>query len=345
MGPRLGLPLIMSRLESLGFTPRQARSSDIEDLRSREYKYATWVCPLQPPSRSPPQRHDTQPTRERPPSSAMPTTTSANPIVFYDIALRPPVEQSCCSPNPWKARLALNFKGLPFATSWVPLPDVAKVRSTLKVPPVRKFADGTDFFTLPIIEDPATGSFVGDSFDIAVYLQETYPDSGAGHLFPPQTLDFAYDLAVAIPLSECRSEFPEYARFNVSVDAAFSAHVQLTLGTFPFDPATAEISKAEFARRAGVSSWEDFALGDEAREKLKGSFRDMLGRLGELFSRDASGPFLLGARASYADLIVGGWLRMMRAALPGGEWEEVRGWHGGIFGRLHDALEVYAVMK
>lgn len=279
----------------------------------------------------------------------MPTTSiSSSPIVFYDIAMRPPVGKNCCSPNPWKTRLALNFKGLPYSTSWVALPDIAKVRSSLKVPPCRKFADGTNFFTLPIIEDPATDSLVGDSFDIAVYLQNTYMNSGAGDLFPPQTLDyvFTHDLALLVPLSECReSEFPEYAKFNVNVDAAFSAHVQLTVQGFPFDPATAEISKAEFVRRAGVTCWEDFALVGEEREKMKDSFRNMLGGLAKLFLRDTSGPFLLGIRASYADLIVGGWLRMMRATLPESEWEEVRSWHGGLFGRLHDALEVYAEVK
>lgn len=279
----------------------------------------------------------------------MPTTsTPSSPIVFYDIATRPPAEKTCCSPNPWKTRLALNFKGLSFSTSWVALPDIAKVRSSLKVPPCRKFADGTDFFTLPIIEDPATGSLVGDSFDIAVYLQNTYPNSGAGDLFPPQTIDYVFtpDLAILIPLTECReSEFPEYAKFNVNVDAAFSAHAQLTVQGFPFDPATAEITKAEFVRRAGVTCWEDFALVGEAREKMKDSFRNMLGSLAKLFLRDTSGPFLLGTRASYADVIVGGWLRMMRATLPESEWEEVRSWHEGLFGQLHDALEVYAEMK
>lgn len=279
----------------------------------------------------------------------MPTSS---PIVFYDIAMRPPVEENCCSPNPWKARLALNFKGLPYSTSWVPLPDVAKVRSSLKVPPCRKFADGTDFFTLPIIQDPATDSLVGDSFDIAVYLQNKYPNSGAGDLFPPQKIDyvFAQDPPILVPLSDCpESGFPEYAKFNVNVDAAFSSHLQLTVQTFPFDPATAEISKAEFVRRAGadasVTCWEDFAVVGEEREKVKDSFRNTLGGLAKLFLRDTSGPFLLGTRASYADLIVGGWLRMMRATLPESDWEEMRSWHEGVFGRLHDALEVYAKVK
>lgn len=269
-------------------------------------------------------------------------------IVFYDIAMRPPVEKNCCSVNPWKTRLALNFKGVPYSTSWVPLPDIAKVRSSLKVPPCRKFADGSDFFTLPIIEDHATNSLVGDSFDIAVYLQKTYPNSGAGDLFPPQTLDYIFTppSAIAVPLSDCREgEFSEYAKFNMYVDAAFSTHVQLSVQCFPFDPATAEISKAEFARRAGVSSWDDFSLVGEAREKTKESFRKTLGELAKIFQKDTSGPFVLGTKASYADLIVGGWLRLMRATLPESEWEELRSWHDGIFGQLHDALEVYAEVK
>ncbi|KAL4919887.1 hypothetical protein BDW62DRAFT_199306 [Aspergillus aurantiobrunneus] len=272
----------------------------------------------------------------------------SNPIVFYDIATRPPVEKTCCSPNPWKARLALNFKGLPYSTSWVALPDIAKVRSSLGVPPCRKFADGTDFFTLPIINDPATDSLVGDSFDIAAYLQKTYPASGAGDLFPPQTIDyvFTHDSGPLILLSECREgEFLEYAKFNMNVDAAFTAHVQLAVEGIQFDPATAEASKAEFVRRAGVICWEDLALVGEAREKTKESFRNTLGGLAKLFSRDTTGPFILGTRASYADLIVGGWLQMMRATLPGSEWEEVRSWHGGLFGQLHDALGVYAEVK
>lgn len=275
-------------------------------------------------------------------------STPSSRIVFYDIAMHPPVEENCCSPNPWKTRLALNFKGLAYSTSWVALPDIAKVRRGLSVPPCRKFADGADFFTLPIIEDPATGSLVGDSFDIAVYLQNTYPDSGAGDLFPQQTLDYVFTphLASPVPLSECRAtQFAEYARFNVNVDAAFTAHSQLTVQGLPFDPATAETSKAEFVRRAGVGCWEDFVLAGEEREKMKDSFRNMLGGLAELFLRDTSGPFLLGKTASYADFIVGGWLRMMRVTLPGSEWDEVRIWHGGLFGRLHDALEVYAEVK
>ncbi|KAF9040749.1 hypothetical protein BJ165DRAFT_1351001 [Panaeolus papilionaceus] len=277
------------------------------------------------------------------------SSSSRSEIIFYDIALRPPVEKTCCSPNPWKTRFALNFKNVPYSTTWVPLPDVAKVRSTLQLPACRTFADGTEFMTLPIIQDPSTDSLVGDSFDIAVYLQETYPDTGAGDLFPEQNLDYTptEDLAVAVPLTDRRGgSFPDYADFNMNVDAAFTAHVQLCFERFPFDPATAEISRADFVRRAGGKlPWEDLALIGKPRDQLKDSFRNTLGGLSKLFLRDTSGPFILGTRATYADLIVGAWLRMMSGSLPDDEWQELRSWHSEVFGKLHDALEGYAQVK
>lgn len=122
-------------------------------------------------------------------------------------------------------------------------------------------------------------------------------------------------------------------------------HVRLGVDTFPFDPATAEISKAEFVRRVGATRWEDFSLTGEEREQTKLSFKKALGDLGKLFLRDPSGPFVLGKRATYADLIVGGWLRMLRVTLPPNDWEDVRSWHDGLFGKLFDALEVYATVQ
>ncbi|KAF9283684.1 hypothetical protein BGZ68_005216 [Mortierella alpina] len=246
------------------------------------------------------------------------TSTPTKAMAFYDIAMRQP-----CSPNPWKSRLALNFKNIAYSTTWVPLPDIAQVRRDLD-------------------------SKVGDSFDIAVYLQTKYPDAGSGDLFPAQKLDFIYnpENAILVPLSEQKEgEHDEYARFNTNVDAAFTSHLGLAAYQLPFEPATAEASKAEFVRRAGVKSFDDFEVKGEAREPLKEALRLMLGDLGKLFLRDPSGPFLMGAQATYADLIVGGWLRMLCVTLPKHEWEEARSWHGGIFGRLHDALEKYAEVK
>ncbi|RYC54968.1 hypothetical protein CHU98_g11239 [Xylaria longipes] len=266
---------------------------------------------------------------------------------FYDIAMRAPAAESCCSVNPWKSRLALNFKDCAHKTTWVPILEIPRVRRALGLVACRKYPDGSDFMTLPTLVDPSTNSKIGDSFDIAVYLQKTYPASGDGDLFPPQALDFNYepDLPAWAPRLSERKEseyYDEYSKFNFNIDAAFSAHVGLMGYYVPFD---SQESKEAMVRRAGVTSWEDFKVEGEARDKMKESLCIMLGELGKLFSRDTSGPFILGKQASYADLIVGGWLHMMSGTLPRNEWQEIRGWHGGIFGLLYDALEKYAEVK
>ncbi|KAK8241617.1 hypothetical protein HDK77DRAFT_260567 [Phyllosticta capitalensis] len=279
------------------------------------------------------------------------TTSSSSSLILYDIGHKPPVTETCFAPNPWKSRFALNFKGIPYTTTWVRMPDISKVRQELGQPAGRKFADGQDFFTLPILQDLAKGATLSDSFDIAVYLQRTYPDAGAGNLFPEQKLDleFVPPHEIMVPLSE-RDDggFSEYYRFNYTVDAAFSTHVPLMTQGLPLDPATAEETKAEFVRRAagaGVKSWDEFILKGEAREKVLESFKKMLGDLAKLFVENSDGPFLLGKKANYADFIVGGWLRMSYVNLPKEEWDAVTSWHDGVFGQLWNALQAYAEVR
>ncbi|KAK1834282.1 hypothetical protein QBC39DRAFT_343773 [Podospora conica] len=282
--------------------------------------------------------------------AALPTT----PLVLYDIAMRPPFESNCCSNNCWKVRLALNFKALPYTTTWVPLPEIASTRRRLGVPACRKFADGSDYQTLPIVSDPSTGALLGDSFDIAVYLQRTYPSAGAGDLFPPlpaRVAGYRYgEVTLPIPLTECRDAagHGDYARFNFEVDAAFSANMGMAVGGLPFDPVWEEEIKASWAKRVGMKSWDDFKVEGEVREAVKKGMEAMMGRLWEVLvegERGGGRVFVLGETPCYADFIVGGWLRLLRATLGREEWDEVRSWQGGFWGRLHDALEIYAEVK
>jgi hypothetical protein len=46
---------------------------------------------------------------------------------------------------------------------------------------------------------------------------------------------------------------------------------------------------------------------------------------------------------SYADIIVGGWLAMLKETLQ--EWDQVCEWQGGRWKRLHEALEQWAEVK
>ncbi|KAF1962256.1 hypothetical protein CC80DRAFT_400845 [Byssothecium circinans] len=270
--------------------------------------------------------------------------TDANPLVLYDVSS--PLQPRPYAPNPSKARLALSFKRVPFKTNWIDILDIADVRKGLNCPAVRKLDDGSDYFTLPMLQDPISGQVIGDSFDIANYLEDTFPDSG-GRLFPADStrtgLDYESphkDTPFYAPLTTNQGSKNEaYARFNVNVDATFSAQMILFGQYVPMNPNTAEAVKALFMKRAHLSSWDDICIQGEARVQLMAAFKVAVTSLAKLFMVNEGGPYLEGEKANYADLIVGGWLNMLSVVMPREEWVEFRIWYGGVFARLHDALQ------
>lgn len=277
--------------------------------------------------------------------------TDSNPLILYDISS--PLQPRSYAPNPSKARLSLSFKCVPFETTWIDILDISDVRKGLNCPATRKLDDGSDFYTLPMLRDPASGRVIGDTFDIANYLEDAFPNSG-GCLFPLDStrtgLDYespSKDTAFFAPLTTNQGSKNEaYARFNLHVDATFTANMVLFGQFLPFNPNTAEGVKALFAKRAHLSSWDDLAIQGEARKPLMASFKVSLSSLAKLFMIHETGPYLEGKQPTYADLIVGGWLNMLSSIMPEEEWKDFRTWHNGVFARLHDALqENYFVCK
>ena len=218
----------------------------------------------------------------------------------------------------------MNLKRVPYRTEWVDLPEITNVRKRLDAAPVRKFADGSDFYTLPVIYDQERGEVVGDSFDIAVYLDKTYPDSG-DKLFPS-------------------SEVGLCMAFNKFVDETFSPRFNsLFFHGLPFNPETAEVSKSEFCRRAGVERWEQLGIEGEERKKKVEEFKLSLNELAKAYKyrEGGTGPWLEGGNSpTYSDLMVGGWLAMMKIALR--EWEDMKTWNDGLWGTIDAELERFS---
>ncbi|KAK0452716.1 uncharacterized protein EV420DRAFT_1630370 [Desarmillaria tabescens] len=83
--------------------------------------------------------------------------------ILYDIPST--VSNKAWSPNVWKARYVLNYKGLPYRTEWVDSP-------------TSKPSDGVaPHYTLPLLHDHSTGASVSESAAIARYLDKTYPET------------------------------------------------------------------------------------------------------------------------------------------------------------------------
>ena len=263
---------------------------------------------------------------------------SSDSIIFYDIASAEPLRTF--APNPWKVRYALNFKGLSYQTKWIDLPDIPSVRQELGVPANRTLPDGSPYPTLPIIQDLSTQEIIGDSFEIALYLDKTYPKSPA--LVQPGTTGLT-------------------AAFNAQVDGLFTKYVILA-DQMPFDARIADKIKEIFAKRAGALGVESLQLSDENREKLLVQFERALSEFVKAYhhvggttdyvwlergtaaeqaqnkGRENIGPYLDGDEPAYADLIVGAWLATMEASMKPEDWQRVRTWQDGFWARLHDAL-------
>jgi len=79
-------------------------------------------------------------------------------IILYDLA---GASGGRFSPNCWRTRMALEHKQLPYETVPTRFVDIASI------------GDGTHK-TVPVIQDGSR--FIGDSWTIANYLEETYPD-------------------------------------------------------------------------------------------------------------------------------------------------------------------------
>lgn len=207
----------------------------------------------------------------------------------------------------------------------MPLPEVTSVRKKIGAAPNRTFPDGTPFYTLPIISDASTSEIVGDSFDIALYLDKRYPSE------PRLFRDGAIGLT---------------ASFNVKVDKIFTDGVLLFCHGLPFDPDLVDQVKAIFVERSKVKDWDELTVRGEERKAMLEKLKSDLLELSKIYRRRHDGPFLEGGEASYADLIVGAWLATLRIALPRLEWEDLSSWDEGLWGKLDQALqEKYAEIR
>ncbi|KJZ78252.1 hypothetical protein HIM_02290 [Hirsutella minnesotensis 3608] len=252
------------------------------------------------------------------------------PLVVYDIASAPP--RRTFAPNPWKARSALNFKAANYRTQWVELPDVESTRKGLGVPASRQFPDGTDFFTLPVLHDTEKNQFAGDTFDIALYLDEKYPDGP--RLIPEGTVGVT-------------------KAWNDRVDALFSRFVRLNAHGTPLNPENAETCRQilvdrgrKFVPASCPLTWDDLAVTGDERRKTFAEYKEALGELEAYYryAADKEGPFLNGRQPVYADLIVAGWLGYSRATMPDDEWADLASWHNGRWGKIWNGLADYTKM-
>ncbi len=194
-------------------------------------------------------------------------------IKLYDLVGEDPARPF--SPHCWKVAFALAHKGLPFERVPTPFTTIADIESGASK-------------TIPVIRDG--DAIIRDSFAIAVYLEETYPDlptlfGGEGGRAAARFIE-RWSLSAVHP--------------HVVTTALLDIHAMLS----PQDQAYFRQSReARFGRPL-----EEVAAGrDEARATLHAALEPLRSML-------AVQPFIGGERPLFSDYIVAGafqWLRVV----------------------------------
>ncbi|KAK0433097.1 hypothetical protein EV421DRAFT_2023668 [Armillaria borealis] len=241
-------------------------------------------------------------------------------IVFYDIPSKLPI--NAWSPNTWKARYALNFKGIPYRTEWVEYPDIEGLYKAFGMPASATKEDRvTPYYTLPLLRDSSTGAIISESAAIVEYLDATYPDTP--RVIPPGT-----------------------RALHAAFIAAFESQMK-AIGPF-CEPAVNAIlsprSEAFFRKTREESSRvtiEDMILHGEHRSSQLAVVKDDLGKVDKWMTKGHT--FVMGETPTFADFTMSAWLFFLRICLgeDSPEWKELSSWHDGRWGKLVKNFEKY----
>ncbi|KAJ7704839.1 hypothetical protein B0H17DRAFT_1326369 [Mycena rosella] len=241
------------------------------------------------------------------------------PIVFYDIPSTLP--NKAWSPNTWKTRYALNYKGVPYTTVWVEYPDIEPLCRDIGATPTSTKADGRPHYTLPIIHDPSTGLVVSDSTKIAAYLDATYSDTP--RLIPVGTMGLqrAFEAAAQSLLAPV-TQYGHPAA-NAKLNPTSEAYIRRTR----------EAMWRKTLEELTPKGAEDVVQWAKVKEGF-GKMDEWIGASGE------GSAYIMGDAPCYADMWIAGYVVWIKLILPD-KWEDMKLWHGGRWATLLQNLEKY----
>lgn len=242
-------------------------------------------------------------------------------LTFYDIPSTIP--GIAWSPNTWKTRYSLNFKGIPYKTEWVEYPDIKALYQKIGAKPTTTKADGSPYYSLPLIHDDSIGAVVSESALIAQYLDNAYPDTPK--LFPPGTA----------PLQH----------------AFIDVHTRMISALMPFAiPKSNSIlnrRSEEYFRRTREAIFgmklEDLVPKGEERERQWAKVQADFARIDSWYQKGKDdGPYLLGNNICFADLQYAAhalWMKKIWGE-QSAEWSDVKTWNEGRLVALLDSHRI-----
>ncbi|KAJ8090028.1 hypothetical protein PM082_018607 [Marasmius tenuissimus] len=211
-----------------------------------------------------------------------------------------------------KIIFALNYKKLPFKIEVLPFGSLEPTARSLGASPTGTHPDGTPKYTVPFLYDSDKSKIVTESFAIAEYLDETYPDTPK--LFAEGATKAQREL----------------------IDAREAATGILVPITFPKASTLWSEEMVAFIRNRGTPL--EVTLSSEDQEalwvKAKKAFEEAEKQHGEGSDKD---------EYVFADFALAGpaWTFRVSFGEESKGWREMRSWAGGKMGKVTDAAVEY----
>ncbi|KZP06188.1 hypothetical protein FIBSPDRAFT_902977 [Athelia psychrophila] len=241
-------------------------------------------------------------------------------ITLYDIPSKLAI--IAWSPNVWKARLALNIKGLPYKTVWVEYPDIERVCKDIGAKPTDTKKSGAPLYTLPVIHDHATNAVISDSANIARYLDDQYPNTTP--LFP-------------------KGSHALQAAFDEAHERVALTHMYPLMGlsaVIPLNPPSEHYCRTKEGPKSGATLEE---VKGEARDERWKKVREGHELIAGWFPKSEEGSFVLGKYISFADLVLVSFLGRARIMFgeESDEWKALLLWKDSWWTRYLENFDQY----
>ncbi|KAH6904516.1 hypothetical protein BKA70DRAFT_1154146 [Coprinopsis sp. MPI-PUGE-AT-0042] len=263
-------------------------------------------------------------------------------ITFFDLPSKTPT--NAWSPNTWKIRFCLNYKGLPYKTEWVEMADIPALYHKYNTPACAR-PDGSPepYYCLPAILDvnPATGEevMIADSIKIARYLDETYPET-------PKVLPVYDDASLkeqeTFAYKALLSMVPIYPNIFIAKPQMGSPESHARICNI-----RAGLLRKRFGPKyENIISLDEVTLSDEDRTESIHKLRESLENVGGAITDDGGDgkvTWCFGDAISFADFALASALIWVRVVLgeESEEWKAVIEWDGGKWKRFMARLEAY----
>ncbi|CDS05103.1 hypothetical protein LRAMOSA07632 [Lichtheimia ramosa] len=203
-------------------------------------------------------------------------------VRFYDLELDVP--ELVWSPNTCKTRYALNVKGIPYETKWLTFAQVHEV-----IPGLTKTGKAP---TVPVIVDLAHGDkVVQESWEIAKYLEEAYPDHASLFNGNEGAHFFFHEYCT-------RKLLPKIFKLCV-----LTIHSKVT-------PSSLQQWFRDSREKAFKMPLEKFA-GDP--QKHIDAIKELLEPIGRVLKKY---PYMTGQQAGWADVVLASYFRMLLVHRP-----------------------------